>query len=150
MSEAVPRRPESVLVVIHTRALEVLLLRRLKPADFWQSVTGALLADESPADAARREVREETGIEDVSGLVDLDIRREFPIVGPWRARYAPEATVNLEHWWQLCLPGRVPVRLSPAEHAEYRWLPVREAAALASSWTNRDAILRLPKLLHGL
>lgn len=139
----IPRRPESVLVVVHTRALEVLLLRRIAPADFWQSVTGALRADETPAEAARREVTEETGIRDLSELQDTGIMREFPIVGPWRARYAPDATVNLEHWWTLCIADRVPVTLSPGEHTEYRWLPVREAAALASSYTNRDAILRL-------
>lgn len=142
------RRPESVLVVIHTRALEVLLLRRIAPADFWQSVTGALLRDESPAQAARREVLQETGIADFSGLIDLGIRREFPIVGPWRARYAPDATVNREHWWALSLAERVPVTLSPLEHAQCCWLPLAEAAVRASSYTNREAIHRLPDLLH--
>jgi dATP pyrophosphohydrolase len=32
------------------------------------------------------------------------------------------------------------VRLDPAEHSEYLWLPANRAAALATSWTNRDAI----------
>jgi dATP pyrophosphohydrolase len=33
--------PESVLVVIHTPALDVLLIRRADAAAFWQSVTGS-------------------------------------------------------------------------------------------------------------
>ena len=54
------RRPVSVLVVVFTDAGEVLLLRRAKPFDFWQSITGSLHADESHAQAARRELLEET------------------------------------------------------------------------------------------
>ena len=137
------RRPESVLVVIHTAALEVLLLRRLQPPDFWQSVTGALLPDETPLAAARREVIEETGIIALDTLTDAGIRREFPISGPWRARYAPDVSHNLEHWWYLPLPARVPVVLAPDEHSEYGWFDAGEAARRAGSWTNRDAINRL-------
>ena len=40
-----PRRykiPESVLVVIHSPALEVLLLERADNPGYWQSVTGSL------------------------------------------------------------------------------------------------------------
>lgn len=137
------RRPESVLVVVHTRDGDVLLLRRVEPPDFWQSVTGTLQTDETPAEAARREVMEETGITALAGLEDTGIVREFPIIGPWRARYAPGVTVNREYAFTLALPGRVVPQLSPGEHAEYLWLPAPEAAERVASWTNRDAILRL-------
>ncbi|HEY5567780.1 MAG TPA: NUDIX domain-containing protein, partial [Gammaproteobacteria bacterium] len=50
-----------MLVVIYTRALDCLLLERVVPADFWQSVTGTLDWGETPAAAAAREVLEETG-----------------------------------------------------------------------------------------
>ncbi|HEU4924249.1 MAG TPA: NUDIX domain-containing protein, partial [Burkholderiales bacterium] len=60
--------PLSVLVVVHTAAMEVLLLERAARPGFWQSVTGSLdRPDEAPAAAAEREVREETGIELASG-----------------------------------------------------------------------------------
>ena len=64
------KRPESVLVVIHTERGEVLQLRRREPADFWQSVTGSLHAGETPLQAAIREVREETGLAADAGLTD--------------------------------------------------------------------------------
>ncbi|MGD8932832.1 MAG: NUDIX domain-containing protein, partial [Chromatiales bacterium] len=48
------KRPESVLVVVYTAGGEVLLLRRTRPRDFWQSVTGSLHWGESPRQAARR------------------------------------------------------------------------------------------------
>jgi dihydroneopterin triphosphate diphosphatase len=139
----VSRRAESVLVVVHTQAGEVLVLRRVDPHDFWQSVTGALLPRETPVEAARREVVEETGITALESLVDTGIVREFPIVGPWRARYSPQATTNREHAFTLALPERLPVRLAQGEHAEHVWLPAAEAAGRVASWTNRDAILRL-------
>jgi dATP pyrophosphohydrolase len=51
--------PRSVLVLVHTSDA-VLLLERLQPAGFWQSVTGSLEPGEDWEDAARRELEEET------------------------------------------------------------------------------------------
>jgi dATP pyrophosphohydrolase len=136
------RRPESVLVVVHTPDLECLLLRRVRPADFWQSVTGTLRWGESAAAAAAREVAEETGL-DPEGLRDARTQRSFPILPAWRGRYAPDVDRNVEHWWYLEVPAPVPVRLNPAEHTEYAWLPLAAAAQKVSSWTNREALQRL-------
>src|SRR5690606_20567171 len=117
------KRPESVLVVVYTAALDCLLLERTKPRGFWQSVTGSLRWDETPAECAARELREETGIA-AEGLVDARIAREFPILPEWQARYAPGTTSNREHRWYLELAERVSVQVNPDEHAAYEWLPV--------------------------
>jgi dATP pyrophosphohydrolase len=138
------KRPESVLVVVYTAGGEVLLLRRTEPADFWQSVTGSLRRDESPRRAALRELREETGLAiSPSALLDWHHAERFPILPAWRARYAPGVHYNLEHWFAVRLPGRRLVRTNADEHREYRWLPIGRAAAMATSWTNRNAILAL-------
>jgi len=131
-----------VLVIIHTTAGDCLLLERVAPVGFWQSVTGTLDWDEMPAEAAAREVREETGIE-ASGLRDAGISHRFPILPEWRARFAPDVAENIEHLWYLELPERRPVRLDPAEHRDCRWLPLEEAIAAVASWTNRDGLERL-------
>lgn len=138
------KRPESVLVVIHTPAFDVLLLERIKPPGFWQSVTGSLEADESPLQAALREVAEETGIRGIdASLHDWHRSNCFEIRAEWRERYAPDVTRNVEHVFSLCLPERCAVTLAPNEHSRYTWLERETAATLVFSWTNRDAIMDL-------
>ncbi len=136
----------SVLVVIHTATLDVLLLERASRLGYWQSVTGSLeRLDEPLEDAARRELREETGI-DAAGaqFVSWHVANAFEIYKQWRHRFAPGTTHNTEHVFGLRLPGRVAVTLAPQEHRAQLWLPWREAAEKCFSWSNRDAIRMLP------
>jgi dATP pyrophosphohydrolase len=137
--------PVSVLVVVHTADLEVLLLERAARAGFWQSVTGSLdWAEEPLAAAAAREVLEETGIEAASGTLRAwKAASTFEIYAHWRHRFAPGVTHNTEHVFGLELPRRAPVRMAPAEHVAFAWLPWREAEKKCFSWSNRDAIRML-------
>jgi len=136
------RRPESVLVVVYTRALQFLLLERVSPAGFWQSVTGSLQWDETAAQAARRELREETGLPG-EGLRDGHCSQRFPILPQWRGRFAADVDSNLEHVWYLELPAVTEVTLNPDEHRACQWLGFEAALERVSSWTNRDAIAAL-------
>lgn len=139
--------PVSVLVVIHTPDLQVLLLERVKHPGFWQSVTGSLEPGELPAAAAVREVGEETGIAATPDrLRDWKLTNRYEIFAEWRHRYASGVTHNTEHVFSLEIPPDTPIRISPSEHRDFRWLPASEAAAACFSWSNRDAILMLPHL----
>jgi len=132
------RRPESVLIVIHTDR-EFLLLERCRPPGYWQSVTGSLEWGESADSAARREVSEETGITQ-GVLVNLQWTQVYEILPAFGKRYAPGITRNLEHAFSLRLPQRVPVTLSAREHVRFRWASGADAVATVSSSTNRAVI----------
>jgi dATP pyrophosphohydrolase len=151
--------PESVLVVIHTAALEVLLLERADSPGFWQSVTGSKDSPGEPlVETCRREVAEETGIViDAIGeagdpaashaicLSDWQMQNVYEIYPQWLHRYAPGVNRNTEHVFGLRVPREVPVRLAPREHLRFEWLSWREAADRCFSPSNAEAILHLPR-----
>ena len=141
-----PKIPVSTLVVIHTPALEVLLLERADHPGFWQSVTGSQHEGEALEETAAREVLEETGIDARRHrLTDWKLRNVYEIYPVWRHRYAPGVTHNTEHVFGLQVPGRVAVTIAPREHLAAEWLPWQEAAGRVFSWSNRNAILKLPE-----
>ncbi|GAB3540048.1 dihydroneopterin triphosphate diphosphatase [Noviherbaspirillum agri] len=157
--------PESVLVVIHTAAREVLLIERADRPGYWQSVTGSKDAEDEPlALTARREVFEETGIriEDAipdgqpelnvvpaCNLVDWHLSNVFEIYPVWRHRYAPGVMMNTEHVFGLMVPRNIPITLAPREHLNHIWLPYREAADKCFSPSNAEAILQLSTYASG-
>ena len=134
------RRPVSILVVVHSDAGDVLLLRRSKPFDFWQSVTGSLKDGETHADAAARELFEETGLADEGALVYSGVSRTFVIDPRWRHKFAPGIVENVEFEWRYRLPEKRDIVMNADEHSEYCWVSVQEAIAKVWSWTNRDAL----------
>ncbi len=140
--------PQSVLVVIHTAALDVLLIRRAD-AGTWQSVTGS---KDTPAEdyraTALREVREETGIDASRAdceLRDWALENVYDIYPAWLRRYAPGVTRNTERVFGLRVPANEPITLHPREHTEWRWLSWRDAADAVFSPSNAEAILLLPQ-----
>ena len=135
------KRPESVLVVVYTRGVQVLLLRRKHPDNLWQSVTGALDWGEKPRAAAVRELREETGLP-ADGLVDCKTSHPFVIYPIWRHRYPPGVVENVEHVFRMEVAAPCDIALDEAEHGEYGWFDYDEALARISSHTNVAAVER--------
>lgn len=138
------KTPISALVLIHTADLQVLIMERADKPGYWQSVTGSIEGDETPMQAAVREVHEETGLDALQyNMQDWQASNVYEIYPHWRHRYAPGVTENREHLFGLTLPSTLPIKLAPDEHLRYEWVDWREAAKRVFSWTNVDALKRL-------
>ena len=140
------RKPFSVLVVIYKENRDFLLIQRTDDPSFWQSVTGGIDEGETPVETAYRELLEETGIDaGALGLVihDHNKTNQYTIRKSWRYRYQPNATINTEHVFSICVPNNIHIQLDPNEHTDFVWLTQQQAANKAWSPSNRDEILAL-------
>jgi dATP pyrophosphohydrolase len=141
------KKPISSLVLIYTKDFKVLLMERADKAGYWQSVTGSLEDNETPKEAAIREVFEETGVDaNQYALEDWQLSHVYEIYAHWRYRYAPDVTHNTEHIFGLNLPSELPIQLSKHEHVQYLWVDWRDAMEKVFSWTNVEAIKKLAEI----
>jgi bis(5'-nucleosidyl)-tetraphosphatase len=96
----------------------------LRAYNYWDFPKGQVEENETPWEAAGREVAEETGLTELERPWGEVYRETAPYAGGKIARYylarSPSAAVRL---------GINPV-LGRPEHHEYRWLPYQEARAL--------------------
>jgi dATP pyrophosphohydrolase len=141
------KKPVSSLVLIYTEDFKVLLMERADKKAFWQSVTGSLEENETPREAAVREVFEETGINTNQYLLeDWQLSHIYEIYAHWRYRYAPNITHNTEYIFGLKVPTTISVQLSEHEHVQYLWVDWKEAIDKVFSWTNIQAIKKLAEI----
>jgi dATP pyrophosphohydrolase len=139
MSSPALKRPVSV-VVVHSTSGQILLLERVRPEGFWQSLTGSLEKGETAREATERELMEETGFGTDGRLIDLELVQRFPIAEQWRERFPADVTHNTEHAFSLQMATTPEPRINPTEHVAYQWLAGSDALDIASSWSDRAAI----------
>jgi dATP pyrophosphohydrolase len=153
--------PISILAVIYNEKNEVLLLKRVDVANFWQSVTGSIDSyEETPLQAATREIFEETGIQinsyftqslaTIKNLIhtqnyfeicDIQYNIIYDIYPQFRPRYNNiNIKTNLEHWFYIKIPSITPIKISPTEHTKYIWTLWHKACRMCFSPSNRQAI----------
>ena len=133
------KRPESALIVVHTPQGSVLLMERMDWPGFWQSVTGSLEKNETPRQAALRELQEETGlIPEMGRLHDCQQVNKYQIFEQFLPRYAEGQRTNQEHVFCFEVPNQCAIVLT--EHVQYEWLPKNEALQRAFTDTDKRAI----------
>jgi 8-oxo-dGTP pyrophosphatase MutT (NUDIX family) len=134
-------RGDQEIVVVVRREGELLVMRRApERLGYWSLVAGGLEPDETPTEAAQRELLEETDLR--AEVRPLPISLSYSLLDDppaIRARYAPgveRVTVHAfvadaEAGWEPTLD---------AEHDLYRWCGLDEAVELMTYETTRDAL----------
>jgi dihydroneopterin triphosphate diphosphatase len=146
MPPKVFRRPQSVQVFLATRLngrFSYLLFHRRPRPDlalpaFWQGISGALELEESFAQAAVREVAEESSIA-VPQVCSADFAQSFPIKPEWRGAYGEGPVAVEERVFYALLPSAVEPVLSE-EHQSWRWCSFQEAHSLLEFGKNRQCL----------
>jgi dATP pyrophosphohydrolase len=145
------RAPFNVLVYLYRRtgegAFEYALLRRAD-AGFWQGVTGGGEDDETPLEAARREIEEETGIRPAGPILQLDTIEPVPAILFGNGRLWGEDVYVIPQYAFGIEVEREELTLSH-EHTAYRWLPYREADRMLKYDGNRTALWELNQRLRN-
>jgi len=113
------------------------LIMHTVPAGHWNHPAGQVEADETPHEAAQRELREETGLE--VPVVDLGIPQRYRVPVADRHRY-PEGLeeVRVESF-SVDAPERWEPTIS-AEHDDVRWSSYDEAMQLLTWPEARSAL----------
>ena len=134
-------RGDQEIVVVVRREGELLVLRRApERLGYWSLVAGGIEPDETPREAAQRELLEETGLKaEVRGLpvgLSYSLLDDPPAI---RARYAPGIETVTVHAFVADAPAGWEPTLD-AEHDLHRWCNVEDAVELMVYQTTQRAL----------
>jgi 8-oxo-dGTP pyrophosphatase MutT (NUDIX family) len=107
---------------------------------YWSLVAGGLEPDESPGEAAQRELFEETGLQ--SQVRRLPISLSYSLLDDppaIRARYAPGIETVTVHAFVVDAPVKWEPTLD-AEHDRYEWCDLAEALELLYYDATKEAV----------
>jgi 8-oxo-dGTP pyrophosphatase MutT (NUDIX family) len=134
-------RGDQEVVVVVRRGAEFLVVRRApERLGYWSLVSGGLEPNESPREAAERELLEEASLRAVARPLPITLSYSLLDDPPAiRARYAPGVERVTVHAFVVDAPEGWEPRLD-AEHDLHRWCDLGEAIDLMAYETARRAL----------
>jgi 8-oxo-dGTP pyrophosphatase MutT (NUDIX family) len=134
-------RGDQEIVVVVRREGELLVMRRApERLGYWSLVAGGLEPDETPREAAQRELLEETGL--AAEVRPLPVPLSYSLLDDppaIRARYGPGIETVTVHPFVADAPAGWEPTLYP-EHDQYRWCDLESALELLFYETTKDAV----------
>lgn len=118
--------------------LFLMLKRTLERGGFWQPITGNVNKEESFEEAAKREVREETGVNFTSKFIDLKYSFDFFDDNRLQHEVVFGAEINKDEEISLS-----------SEHTEFEWVDKERALNSYLKWPgNKEGLKRLSQILE--
>ncbi|MFX0125110.1 MAG: NUDIX domain-containing protein [Candidatus Hodarchaeota archaeon] len=112
-------------IIEHSRSRKILLLHRSPSIDFasdqWDDVGGRMRQFETPEETLHREVKEETGLNNVKIVKPIDVSHYFR-----GDKIADNEMIVITYW---CKTTSSEIILS-TEHDSYQWVSPEEALSL--------------------
>jgi dATP pyrophosphohydrolase len=140
------RLPVQVQAILYRKTntkTQYLLLKRISDTGgFWQPVTGGIEKGETKTQALKREIQEETGINNPTKIINNVDYCEF-----WDY-YKPENRHRLikEHVFGVEISSNEKITISH-EHTEHKWCSFQQALRLLKWKENKEALRKLNKIL---
>lgn len=120
-------------IVVFNRQRRILLCKRNDIADAWQFPQGGIESGETVAQAALRELKEETSLTDVQLIKSLDkpARYTFPPQVIESMKRRGFTNIGQDIYWSLVFFGgddaKINLQTAEAEFDEYSWETMEEA-----------------------
>jgi dATP pyrophosphohydrolase len=145
-----PIQIEAILFKRIDGEIQFLLLKRIpRSGEFWQPITGGLEGGETIMDALKREIREETGIENIVRIIENVHYFEFrdiPFIEHLK-KQGQTCEYLKEYVFGVEVALDEVVDLDREEHSEYNWCGFEEALGMLKWSENKEALKKLNEIL---
>jgi len=143
------RAPFQVLIFPYIKdkhgLFEYALFRR-SDGHYWQAIAGGGEEGETPAETAKREIQEETGIPGDRDIVALNSKAFIPAVDVISEHAWGDDTHVIPEYAFAVKVGHKKLKLSK-EHIEYKWVSYEEAMSMLKWKSNKNALCELNERL---